>query len=105
MHGAALTELVDDVIQFRTDVILFPILLNFYASDRDATIAFVLPDIHRLARRAADHERDTDPSYFAGVQLQIALEELARILAERVVDANPDDVSKVFEAFQQRDER
>lgn len=103
-QGAALTELVQGIVRFRIDVILFPILLNFYASDPDATISFVLPEIQRLARRAADHEQRTEPSYFTGVQLQVALEELAHVLAERVVDEDPNDTSKVFEAFKRRDQ-
>lgn len=104
MGVESLTELVRGIIQFRIDIILFPILLNFYAADRDATIAFVLPDIYSLSQRALNPERHTEPVLLAGVQLQVALEQLAQALAEHVVPVDRKDIKSVFEAFQQRDQ-
>ncbi len=41
----AIDNLARQVVQFRLDIILFPILLNFYAADQEATISSVLPSI------------------------------------------------------------
>jgi hypothetical protein len=41
------------VLQFRIDITLFPVLLNFYAAEQESTVAHVLPKILRFAREAA----------------------------------------------------
>ena len=96
-------ELAQAVTQFRLDVILFPILLNFYAADRDATVSFVLPRVHHWAEEAVTRSDQKD-LVVAGTQLQIALEELAHTLADRVVLADEHDLRAVFKALQRRDE-
>jgi hypothetical protein len=70
-----LLELAQDVLQYRIDIILFPVLLNFYAAERESTTALVLPEVLRLAREAAESEENG--IRLGGVQLQIALDILA----------------------------
>lgn len=98
-----LEERARGVTQFRLNVILSPILLNFYATQRESTISSVLPSISRLAQEALTTERKYD-TRLTGMQLQIALNELAQTLAERVVKADPEDTPAVFQAFQARND-
>ena len=93
-----LLELAERVLQFRLDVILFPILLHFYPTDESATVSNVLPDLVRLASEAKSSSHGD--CKLAGIQLQVALEALAQMLASRM-SMKPDNVLAVFEAFQQ----
>jgi hypothetical protein len=96
-----LLELSDRVLQFRLDVMLFPILLNFYPSDEGATVSHVLPEIHRLAIEAKSREGDGG-TQLAGVQLEIALGFLAGIIAEEALRMKIDRVETTFLQFHQR---
>ena len=96
--GAMLSlDLAQGVLQFRLDVILFPILLHFYPTDESATVNHVLPDLVRLASEAVASEQSA--CRLAGVQLQVALESLAEVLAKRVLGMPHDNMLEVFEAF------
>jgi hypothetical protein len=98
-----LIELAEGVLQFRLDVILFPILLNFYSSHEGSTIANVLPDLQRIATEALSAEK-TSSIAVAGQWLQVTLEDLSRVLAERVLGMEAVDTAQVFTAFRQREE-
>jgi hypothetical protein len=98
-----LIELAEGVLQFRLDVILFPILLNFYSSHEGSTIANVLPDLQRIATEALSAEK-TGTIAVAGQWLQVTLEDLSRVLAERVLGMVAVDTARVFTAFRQREE-
>ena len=97
-----LLELAQEVLQYRIDIILFPVLLNFYAAERESTIAHVLPEVLRFAREAAQCE-DTAVR-LGGVQLQIALDTLAKAISERVIRREDQPVEDVFNAFRQRED-
>jgi hypothetical protein len=97
-----LLELAQAVLQYRIDIILFPVLLNFYAKDKESTIASVLPEVLRLARKAATSE--STAVQLGGVQLQIALDTLAEDISERVVQESHQRIDQVFEAFKRRED-
>jgi hypothetical protein len=97
-----LLELAQAVLQYRIDIILFPVLLNFYAKEKQSTIASTLPEVLRFAREAVECE-DTAVQ-LGGVQLQIALDTLARDISERVIQSQDQPIDEVFEAFKRREE-
>lgn len=97
-----LLELGQAALQYRIDIVLFPVLLNFYAAERESTIASVLPHVLRFAREAAECE-DTAVR-LGGVQLQIALETLANAISERVIQNGNQPIDEVFNAFKQRED-
>lgn len=94
-----LMELCSGVLQFRLDVILFPILLHFYPTDESATVSHILPELVRFASEAQASTRGD--CRLSGAQLQIALEALGSVLATRVLRMKPGDVNEVFERFRQ----
>lgn len=98
-----LIEMSQGIVQFRLDVILFPILLNFYAADNSATISSALPNLVRFASEASVAKQRQDVR-LAGAQLRIALEELAHTFAERVVKADANDMQAVFNAYRERNQ-
>lgn len=95
-------DLAQGVLQFRLDVILFPILMYFYPTDESATVSHVLPELVRLSSDAATSEQSN--CRLAGIQLQVALEALAQVLATRVLSMNNDDLLEVFEAFRRAEQ-
>jgi hypothetical protein len=98
-----LIELAEGVLQFRLDVILFPILLNFYAANERATMANVLPDLQRIATEALSAET-TSSIAVAGRWLQVTLEDLSHILAQRVLGMEAADMAQVFTTFGRREQ-
>jgi hypothetical protein len=78
------------------------VLLNFYAAERESTIAFVLPEVLRFAREAV--ETKDSPIRLGGVQLQIALDILAKAISDRVIRSNDQKIDQVFNAFKLREE-
>lgn len=97
-----LMELAAGVLQFRLDVILFPILLNFYSPHEGSVIGNVLPDIHRIATDALSNSSPRSVAA-AGTWLQVTLEDLAQVLAERILAMEAADVPQVFLAFRERE--
>ncbi|HEX6772592.1 MAG TPA: hypothetical protein VF126_11245 [Acidobacteriaceae bacterium] len=97
-----LMDLAKDVLQFRLDVILFPILLNFYSSNETSTVANVLPELHQIASQALA-EGTTYSVEIAGRWLQVALEDLSEVLARRVLGIADREVPRVFAAYQERE--
>lgn len=80
---ALLREMADRVIQGRIDLILFPILLNFYAADRTQTLALALPHLQELASRS--QESQMGELRLAAAELQEALADFVQMLADRVL--------------------
>lgn len=96
-----LLELAQAVLQYRIDIILFPVLLNFYAAEREATIATVLPQVLHFAREAAECKETA--VRLGGVQLEIALDSLAKVISERVTQGEEQSIDEILEAFKQRE--
>lgn len=97
-----LLDVAEDVLQFRLDLILFPILLHFYPTDESAMVSHVLPELVRIASESA--ESDQGNCRLAGIQLQVGLEALAETLASRGLSSKHDDVLGVFEAFRRSEQ-
>lgn len=95
-------EMAAQVIEYRIDLVLFPILLNFYATDEASTVAHVLPQILRLSRDAAADPRPEMKMAAAG--LQLALEDLAETIASRILNSEDHDPDPTFQAFRRREE-
>lgn len=98
-----LMELVRGVLQFRLDVILFPILLNFYTENKSSTISNALPEICRFAAEATA-PGCPESTRLAGIHLQVTLEDLARLLASHVLETESTDPQQVFLALQRREQ-
>ena len=98
-----LIELAEGVLQFRLDIILFPILLNFYSSNEGSTLASLLPELHHMATQALSEEASSSIA-FAGQWLQVTLEDLSHVLAQRVLGMETGDMAQVFTAFRQREQ-
>jgi hypothetical protein len=99
LGSGLLIELSSAVLQFRLDVILFPILLHFYPTDESATVSHVLPELVRFTAEAGQSTQAE--CRLSAAQLQVALESLAEVLAARVLHTPAADVSEVFEKFRQ----
>lgn len=98
-----LTELAGGILQFRLDVILFPIMLNFYSANEGSTIANVLPDLQRIATEVLSEEASSSRAV-AGQWLQVTLEDLSHVLARCVLGMEAVDPPQVFMAFRNRDQ-
>ncbi len=101
-----LVMLEQNIVQARLDLVLFPILFHFYALTPAYTLASALPTACRFAREAT---RDDQPVKvrLTGTKLQIALEDLARTLSERILgNAAPErpDVEAIFHAYAEREQ-
>jgi hypothetical protein len=96
-----LLELAQAVLQYRIDITLFPVLLNFYTSEPESTIAHVLPQVLRFAREAVDSKETA--VRLGGVQLEIALHSLGAVISERVSQRGQQPIENVFSAFKQRE--
>jgi hypothetical protein len=91
-----LLELAQAVLQYRIDIILFRVLLNFYASEPESTIADVLPQVLRFAREAVACQ-DTAVR-LGGMQLQMRQGDL------RTGHRGEDQaIDGVFNAFKRRE--
>jgi hypothetical protein len=97
-----LLELAQAVLQYRIDIILFPVLLNFYAAERESTIAYVLPEVLRFAHEAAECENSA--VRLGGLQLRITLDTLAKAISERVIQGEDQPIDEIFKSFKQREE-
>ena len=97
-----LTDLSQAMIRLRLDLILFPILLHFHATEGSAAIGPSLPHAFRLCREGMSTSQPDDIR-LAAAQLQIALEDLSRSIAERVLKSKDTDVMQVFEKFRDQE--
>ena len=93
-----LTDLSQAMIRLRLDLILFPILLHFHATEGSAAIGPPLPQALRLLREGMSSTQPGDVR-LAAAQLQIALEDLSHSIAERLLLSNETAILRVFETF------
>jgi len=96
-----LRSMADRVMQARIDLVLFPILLNFYARDPSQTLALALPHLQTMAEDASK-PGFSEEVRSAGTQLLIALEKFADMLSERVLSTEATNIKGVFEEFARR---
>jgi hypothetical protein len=87
-----------DVTNARIDLIHFPIVYYFAAPERQASLAFAAPHLSRFAR---DGQAAEIPAHvrLACAALDSALDDFARALAPRFLDADPGDRDGVFRAY------
>ncbi len=98
---AFLILLEQQIIQARLDMVLFPILLHFYALTPAYTLALALPTACRYAREGADIDQPMH-TRLAATKVQLALEDLARTIGERLYVNDllqTPDVEAVFRAY------
>jgi hypothetical protein len=105
-HDAAfLIVLEQNVVQARLDLVLFPILFHFYALTPAYTLSAALPTACRFAREAMYDDQSVKVR-LCGTKLQIALEDLAKTLSDRVLSGDrPEhpDVEAIFHAYAERE--
>ncbi len=97
--------LEQNIIQARLDLVLFPILLHFYALTPAYTLAFALPTACRYAREGMGEQQQVK-TRLAAMKVHIALEDLARTVGERLLDKDASeqpDVEAVFQAYADRE--
>lgn len=102
---AFLMQLEQNIIQARLDMVLFPILLHFYALTSSYTLAFALPTACRFVREGLAEDQPVKTRLVA-TKVQIALEDLARTIGERLWGNDPSrapDVEAVFQAYAERE--
>ncbi len=106
-HDPAFLILLEQkIIQARLDMVLFPILLHFYALTPAYTLALALPTACRFAREGADAGQ-TLHTRLAATKVQIALEDLAQTIGERLSVNDllqTPDVEAVFRAYAEREQ-
>ena len=93
------------IIQARLDLVLFPILLHFYALTPAYTLAFALPTACRFAREGAAPDQPIE-TRLAAAKVQIALEDLARTVGEHLFSNDllqTPDVEAVFRSYAERE--
>jgi hypothetical protein len=93
-----LSELTEAVIQTRVDLIHYPLIYYFHADAERASLALALLTVERMAQDAAKVEGASQIRLHAAM-LDAAVRDLAKVLANRFVQANEDDPRAVFDAF------
>lgn len=96
-----LIDMADRVIQARIDLILFPILLNFFPTDSSQTLAEALPHLLRIANDGSDVSCSPQLR-FAALQLNEALTDFSHMLSDRVLSSRTDSVDDAFRSFVKR---
>lgn len=97
-----LSELAQELTQVRIDIILFPVLLNFYPGDRSVTLALVLPQLVELVRQGESTDLPTTIQ-FGAAQLDVTLHEFSQTLAERVLSIQEKDRNTILKRFAELD--
>ena len=98
--------LEQQIVQARLDLVLFPILFHFYALTLPYTLAMALPTACRFVQEASGDDQEIKTRLTA-MKVQIALEDLARTIGERVLgkDVNETpDVEAIFKAYAEREQ-
>lgn len=98
-----LSELAQELTQVRIDIILFPVLLNFYPGDRSVTLALVLPQLVELVSQGKSTELPITVQ-FGAAQLDVTLHEFSRTLAERVLSIQEKDRNTILNRFAELDQ-
>jgi hypothetical protein len=97
-NDSLLIDMADRVIQARIDLILFPILLNFFPSDASQTLAAAMPHLRRIANDGSDI--GCSPQLrFAALQLNEALGDFSQMLSEHVLFTRTESVEDSFQHF------
>ena len=94
-----LGSMAQDVIRTRIDFVHFPLIYYFYAATERASLPQALSQLLDMAKRGCEESRPERVRLTAAT-LRTALEDLAEILAARLIDADPKDPQSVFTAFQ-----
>ena len=93
-----ISDMADRVVQARIDLILFPILMFFYPIDKKETLALALPHLQRIAEQC--RQPHCSPTLqFAAEQLHDALLEFSRMICERIIESDPEDLTGTFRKF------
>ena len=101
LGSSELSRLARELIQVRLDIWLFPISLYFYPLDNELTLAVALPIAERCVQEGST-SRDTSV-VLATKQLDIALRDLGRVLAERFLQIDVEtDSQEIFRRFADR---
>ena len=92
-----LVELAGDLIRTRVDFIHFPIIYYFHSDAKDASLPQALQLLAKFAH--AGSQLQSDRVRLAAAALKMALGQLAEVIAESFVHADPSDTNAVFEAY------
>jgi hypothetical protein len=93
-----LSDLALEVIRTRVDLVHFPIIYYFYSDRETVSLASSIPNLVHLAEDGCRKERPAQVR-LAAMMLREALDDLARLLGERFVSADPNDPDAVFRAY------
>lgn len=98
-----LSELAQELAQVRIDLVLFPVLLNFYPTDRSATLALVLPRLVELAQQGSRADLPATVR-FGAAQLDATLTRFGQMLARRVLFQDERNREGIFRSFAELDD-
>ncbi len=101
-----LVLLEQQILQARLDLVLFPLLFHFYAQTPEYTLARALPIACCFAREGLREDQPVK-TRLAATSLQIALEDVAKTIGERVLGnaaKGNRDIEDVFKAFAEREQ-
>ncbi|HXS93333.1 MAG TPA: potassium channel family protein [Candidatus Limnocylindrales bacterium] len=96
--GRMLKQLASGVVQFRIDLIHYPLLYYFRAQRDEACMAKGIHCIQNFAVRAAEPHRPDEVRFYAET-LSIALDRSAELLAHRYHEVDERDREAVFRAY------
>jgi hypothetical protein len=93
-----LMSLAQQITQARIDLIHFPITYYFTVSNLDVSLSKWIFEVERLAREGA--KSDCEPRIrLAACTLELALDEFARIVAQRFLPRAPQERGEILKAF------
>jgi hypothetical protein len=93
-----LGDFATELIRTRVDLVYFPIIYYFHADSERASLPHSLPLLARFADEGSKRW-DSESVRLSAAALRVALDDLAKLLAERFVDADPKDVEGTFRAY------
>lgn len=103
LDAMLLMGMSERILQARLDMVLFPILLHFYALSAEFTITNALPIALEFSRRGMQHGEPASVR-LAATQLHISLEGMAQFIAERITrnpqPYEPEDVFRTFAEYE-----
>jgi hypothetical protein len=94
-----IAEMAHDVIQTRVDFLLFPLIYYFYATSERGALPTALNHLVAMAKKASEESRP-EGVRLASATLQVALDDLATVLAANFLKMEYSDPSKVFDAYE-----
>jgi hypothetical protein len=96
-RASTLSELANDLIRSREDLLHFPIIFHFYPEDAASSLPRALKLIQRFADDALTAQHETER--LMGALLRATLDDFARLLATRFVEADENDTTAVIQAL------